>query len=265
MITRRPGTGSNRRIGFRGIGGTLAPFSVGAAAARLPTVGIGVSTMGLTLADTNTTVDQWAATLGGQIALMGPLIAPASTDRPAYNATGGAGSRPLVTFNGVEDHLIKSAVTKGSVWTGCEMGVVGTLLVSGSTNDLMISQGAAAGARRWLAESATAGRMKVTMDNAADTLVAANSTTVETTTGHWSVDWTVGADANIRVAGAIEGAIANDRVSYADGAPQTIGGRTGGAGANVAIQAWYYSTRQLTAAERTYLRALLTFHTGVAC
>jgi hypothetical protein len=153
------------------------------------------------------------------------------------------------------------------VWTSYEFGVVGAVVVGGATADALANMnGAVAGERRRLEESNVATLIRLAADDST-TLIVVDGTTIETTNGHWSADWAFAGNMNVRFGGAIEGALANDKVSYVDAVPIGIGARTATAGGpcNCALQAWYFSTAQLTADERTYLRALLTYHTGITC
>lgn len=70
----------------------------------------GISASGLTLADTDTTVDVWQSAYGGKAANV-TLAAPAATNRPAFSATGGPGGRNMVVFDGSDNTLRDAAVT----------------------------------------------------------------------------------------------------------------------------------------------------------
>lgn len=227
-------------------------------AARLPETAIGVSTAGLTLADGDTTVDDWAATLGG---ISTSPDAPASTNRPAYSATGGTGSRPLVTFDGT-DNVLDDAITKGSAWADYEYGIVGSRVAFGTAGD------------RWLAYMSSATTLRFGLaDNNALTFRNSISGGVNLTSAsdpdgvvaHYSGDAASGGTVNVRVGGAVDATTSSTVTSRADGDQIRLGGNGDGTNAgNIAIQAWYMGPL-LTADQRTELRALLSYHTGVSC
>jgi hypothetical protein len=104
---------------------------------RFPLLAIGISTTGLTLADSDTTVDSWAAMYGGKKSAV-TLSAPAATNRPAYDATGGPGGRPLVTWDGVDNVLRSTAVTMGYDWNAHCMHIVGYCVGAETAGDIMM-------------------------------------------------------------------------------------------------------------------------------
>jgi hypothetical protein len=216
---------------------------------------------GLTLADANTTVDQWAATYGGDpVGLV--LAAPAATNRPVWTAAGGAGGRGILEFDGSDNVLRDAAVTKGSVWTEVELGYVGHVVASGSGVDVVIGYSTLmrieSGAASGVAQATTGGTGGAT---------STYTTSEGTTDRHWSFDWVMGTpQQNVRVAGVVEDTDGGSTASKTDGLYVSVGATdAGGAASRVNVQAGYISTRKLTADERLHLRALLSFLTGVAC
>ena len=83
---------------------------------------------------------------------------------------------------------------------------------------------------------------------------------------HFSGDGTAGGALNVRVAGMIEAT--NSSVGAAEAGDQSldVGARTvlGANPANARFMAAYFG-HGLSADQRTHLRALLTYHTGVSC
>lgn len=225
-------------------------------AAMFPASAIGVSTAGLTLADSDTTVQSWAASLG---AIACTLAAPGSANRPAYSAAGGTGGRPLVTTDGVDDVLIGS-ITKGSAWDNYETGIVGSRVAFGVSGDSWLSYFNSVSVRFGLQDnSLAAGRWSVVGG-----LNLAYTTDPDGVVAHYSGDAAAGT-MNARVGGAVEATSAATVTSRADGGDVYLGGRVSGANAaNIAVQAWYVGPA-LTSTQRDHLRALLTYHTGVAC
>lgn len=230
------------------MGGSAAdPFSPAASAVMLPNTAIGVSTLGLTLADSDTTADSWAATYGG---LAATLASPSAGERLAYSATGGVGSRPLVTST--TGKRLNGTITKSSAFATVEIGFVGSQLtylgagafVSYALAIEILNNGAALVRGRWSA--------------------LPSSTTLATTIAHWSMDGTASGTLSTRVGGTAEGT-GTAGTSVADGGVLCLGNRAGSAyPTNTGFQAWYIGP-QLTADQRTYLRSLLTDLTGVSC
>lgn len=222
-------------------------------ATYLADTAIGVSTAGLTLADSDTTVDAWASSLGGVSAT---LSAAAVVNRPAYSATGGAGSRPLVTGDGVQS-LLTGTVTKGSAFASIEMGLVGARSGSPALSARYLTYIAGTSGIRGNSTDTFRGQWQGGSTAASTSSAAANA--------HTSVDCNSGAGAtlSIRVAGTAEGTAAYSVSAQADGGTLYLfGDVTTNLGA-YAAQAWYLGP-QLTADQRTHLRALLTYHTGIA-
>lgn len=223
-------------------------------ATYLPLTAIGVSTSGLTLADSDTTVDSWAATLGG---LSQTLTAPVAADRPAYSATGGTGSRPLVTFDGSTD-VLRGTLTKGSAFTTIECGMVGGVL-SVANNDAFFA---------W--QNTNTRLIMITGATARAFVMSTgpfNGSTgvLSSTRQHHSIDATGGGGtSNYRVNGTVQNSGTAVAASILDGSVCALAAlATASSFANVDCQAWYFGV-QLTADQRTHLRALLTYHTGVS-
>ena len=225
-------------------------------ATYLPATAIGVSTSGLTTADNGTTVDQWAASLGG---IACTLEAPAATNRPAYSASGGVGARPLVTFDGTDNGL-DGPLTKGSAFANCELGFVGSRVAFGVAGALAISYSATGTTPHFSLQGASAAALRFSGGANVNT-----TTDPDGTTAHYSGDALTGTW-NARVAGTIQNTGSASVTSRADGGGLSLGSRVNAASqwGNFALQAWYCGPA-LTSDQRTHLRALLTYHTGVAC
>jgi hypothetical protein len=220
---------------------------------HLPLTSIGVSSAGITAADAGTTVQSWAASLGG---IAATLAAPGSTNRPAR---GSAGGFVLVTFDGTDD-VLTGTLTKGSAFDTCEMGFVGSRVAFGTAGDLAISYSATGTTPHFSIQDAS-------VDTALRFSGAANAqstTDPDGTVAHYSGDaqtstW------NMRVAGTVEATASAAVTSRADGGSLSLGGRPAATNSgNYAMRAWYCGP-VLTATQRTHLRALLSYHTGVAC
>lgn len=232
-------------------------------AAYLPNTAIGVSTAGLTLADSDTTVDSWAATLGGVSAT---LTAPTSGQRPAYSASGGPGSRPLVTGDGSNDALM-GTLTKGSAWDSYEWGAVCRLVSAGSAGERVVCYGVGAtwwssgAVSRFHLNERNAGTYRVTVSGGANVEPLLDSSSALL---HWSADASSGT-INARRGGTVEATASATVTSRPDGETLSLfADGAGGSNSNSAMLAWYCGP-VLTADQRTHLRALLTYHTGVAC
>lgn len=235
-------------------GSTVSTALVYDDAAHLPYTAIGVSTAGLTTADSGATVQAWAATRGG---VSCTLAAPTATQRPAHSASGGAGARPLVTTDGVDD-VLTGVITKGSAWDSYEFGVVGSRVSGSLSGERWISY-YNAGSIRFGLQSASASAFRSSV---------AGGTNVNGTTdpdghvAHYSGD-SAGGTQNTRVGGTVEGTASASTTSRADGGEVAIGANAAGTNpANLALQAWHIGPA-LTDEQRTHLRALLTYLTGI--
>ncbi len=211
----------------------------------LPIAG-GYSGAGLTLADSGTTVDAWASSIGSVSAT---LTAPTASERLAYSATGGVGSRPLVTST--TGKRLTGTITKGSAFASAEIGFVGSQLtylgagafMSYAATIEILNNGATLARGRWSA--------------------LPSSTTLAGTIAHWSTDGTASGTLSMRVGGTAEGTDTAG-TSVADGGVLCLGNRAATAyPTNSGFQAWYIGP-QLTADQRLDLRALLTYLTGVS-
>lgn len=228
-------------------------------AAHLPATAIGVSTAGLTLADSDTTVQSWAATLGG---LAAALSAPTASQRPAHSATGGTGSRPLVTWDGTDDAL-SGTLTKGAAWDDYEFGVVGRQTSIGAANDRVMAYGTGGTPEFGINEAGTSGDWRVGVAGGVSAVLF--TTDNATTFGHYSGD-SVGGTQSARFGGTVENSSATTTPSKTDGQTLALGARPGADAqfGALELQAWYCGPA-LTSDQRTHLRALLTYHTGVSC
>jgi hypothetical protein len=200
-------------------------------------------------------VDSWAT---AAVSGVSATLAATLTARPAYSATGGVGSRPLITFDGVNDFLT-GIITKGSAWTDYEIGVVGSRL-SFPAAGRGISSYSSGGAPRFFIGDANASAMRfsVTGGGNAD---GDDPGTIR----HYSGDAASGT-INVRTNGSVVATTAGTVTSRADGESWTLGARVaaGTENANWAIQVAYIGP-VLTAGERDDLRAYLTAQTGITC
>ncbi len=222
-----------------------------------------VSGHGITTADGGTTGDSWASGWGGVACT---LAAPAATHRPAY-ATDGVGGRPTLTFDGV-DNFLRGTLTKGSAFDTHELGVVGERLSFGTLSDYWFGYWVPNGGVFFLNDQ-DASRWRFTSGGAAN-LAPSSTYNPDGVVAHYSGDAAPG-DLNARVGGVSVATSALSPVSRADGntvvmgASQTsVAGPYGTVAANVKLHAAHIGPA-LTADQRTHLRALLTYLTGVSC
>lgn len=219
-------------------------------ATYLPSTAIGTTAAGTTLADGNTTIDQWASSLGG---VSCTLAASAPTNRPTWNATTGA------TFDGVDNHLV-GTLTKGSAFATYEMGFVGERVVTGAASDLALGY-APSGTINFSLQDTNALALRWSVSGGAN---LTSTTDPDGLLTHWSGDGESGT-LNLRIAGSVHVTTAATVTSRADGGSLCAGGRADGtASGNYIIRAWYCGPA-LTSTQRTHIRALLTYHTGVSC
>lgn len=218
-------------------------------ATDLAGVAVWVSQTGVTQAAG--TASAWASAYGSVSAT---LTAPAGANEPAYNATGGTGSRPLLTFDGTDD-IMTGAVTKGSAWDTYETGFVGGRVATSATGDQILGY-ANTGATRFAITDRTAAtiRWAVTLGANQDF-----TTDPDGVYKHFSGESAGGTQSN-RVGGTIEVTGAATTTSRADGGDFSLGSAT--LCASFYLQACYVGPA-LTAGQRANLRALLTNATGV--
>lgn len=229
-------------------------------AAHLPDTAIGVSTAGLTLADSDTTVDAWAATLGGKAVSL-TLSALSAAARPAYAATGGAGGRPLLTWDGAGDVLRATGVTFGGTWSGLALDVVGVLAGPETSGDRIMRF--ASGDLFTLGTQGTP--VATLVASGAGGATSVGSTVITGSQRLMTAEWD-GATQSVAINGTVEDSDANTHAAYADGVVIALGADAGGGGSiALSAQAWAVSRGSLTSTQRTHLRALLTYHTGVSC
>lgn len=217
----------------------------------------------MTLQDGNTTVDQWASGWGG---VSCTLAAPASTHRPAYSA-GGIGGRPVLTFDGVDDFL-RGTFTKGSDFTDHEIGIVGERVAFGTLGDIWFGYWRPNSALFYLNDQDST-RFRFTSLGAAN--VAPSSTYNPTgVLAHYSGD-AAATTVNARVNGTVQATGTGTVATYGDNNTVIMGGSQtstvgpyGTVAANIVVHAAYI-TPVMTASQRLHMRALLTYHTGVAC
>lgn len=186
------------------------------------------------------------------------LAQAVSGSQPLINASGGVGGLPLITTDGVDDVLFGN-ITKGSAWADYEIGVVGRRLSFTAAGRLWwayqggnfsLNDQTAALVRFTVAGGANTSHTGFDPDDAADR--------------HYSGDALSGV-MNARVGGSIVATNAGTVTSRADGGVLSLGATAAGATpSNISLQAMY-AFPALTADQRTYLRAALTFYTGINC
>lgn len=222
-------------------------------ATYLADTAIGISTVGVTTV--SSAVDQWDSSLGG---ISVTLTAPSASQRPAYSATGGPGGRPLVTGDGIDDALT-GTLTKGSAFDNYEWGGVCRLVAAITAGRRVVSYGVGAVTRFHLNER-NAGTYRITVSGGANVEPLLDSTT---SLLHWSGDATP-STINARRTGVVEATASATVTSRPDGETLSLfADGAGGNNSNSELMA-YYCGPILTTDQRTHLRALLTYHTGIA-
>ena len=202
-------------------------------------------------------VDSWGTTAASGISAS---LAGTTTARPAYNATGGVGGRPLITFDGVNNFLT-SIITKGSAWSDYEIGIVGQRL-SFTVANKGIAAYSLGGTPRFYINDNTAATWRFTVVSGAN-VTGGNPDTAPV---HISGDAASGGTVNTRQGGTIINTTTTTVTSRPDGETWVLGASNASALnlANYALQAAYIGPL-LTADERTALRAYLTAQTGIIC
>jgi hypothetical protein len=224
-------------------------------ATDLPDTAIGIGTAGLTLADSDTTVQQWDATMGGMSAAVS-LSAPASGNRPAYSATGGPSSKPMVTFDGSNDTLRSAAVTMGGTFSAFCIDVVGKLNGAETASDRIMIYGALFG----LTCDATPNARGFTTTAV---VLSTGTTAITTTHRQMTFEWD-GTSQYVRLNnGSAEDTDASTHSAYADGQTLALGASpTGTLATNLDALGWAFTRGTLTSTQKANLSALLQFHTA---
>ena len=250
------GTGITCLVTANNAAGASSPSAsnalVFAHATYLADTAIGISTAGVTLVGSD--VDEWASSLGG---ISVTLTAPSASQRPAYSATGGPGSRPLITGDGTDD-VLTGTLTKGSAFDDYEWGGVARLVAHVSAGDRWVAYGVGSVSRFHISERA-GGTYRITVSGGANVEPLLDSTTALL---HWSGDATP-STINARRTGVVEATASATVTSRSDG--ETLSVFADGAGTNASNSELmaFYCGPILTSDQRTHLRALLTYHTGV--
>jgi hypothetical protein len=221
----------------------------------LSRIALVLSTEGVTVS--GGVVDSWAT---AAVSGISATLAATLTARPAYDATGGVGSRPLITFDGVDDFLV-GTVTKGSAWSDYEIGIVGQRLSYTAANETIAAY-SLGGAPRFYLNDNSLTTWRFTVVGGAN-VIGGNP---DTTPAHYSGDAAAGGTVNARQNGTVINTTTATVTSRPDGESWVLGSRTaaGDSYANYAIQAAYIGPL-LTAGERDDLRAYLTAQTGITC
>lgn len=231
------------------VGGASGPPAV------LSRIALVLSTEGVSVS--GGVVDAWATCADSGVSAS---LAATLTARPAYSATGGVGSRPLITFDGINDFLT-GIVTKGSAWSDYEIGIVGQRLSFTAANE-GIAGYALGGTPRFYLNDNTSTTFRFTVVGGAN-VTGGNPSTAP---AHYSGDAASGGTVNARQNGTVINTTTTTVTSRADGESWVLGSRTaaGADYAHYALQAAYIGPL-LTAGERTDLRAYLTAQTGITC
>lgn len=216
----------------------------------LPNSIIWISSEGETLSGSE--VLSWASSYGGLSATFNALSA---TQRPLYNATGGVGGRPIITGDGINDQL-EAALPGGLSSLSREGGIVYSVASPPVTSTVILTAVDGSGNQVLtvgIHDPATTGYVRLISLSHAGFAGPA----------HVSCDGTTTTGTNLRKSGTVVASGGN----AAPWTPTFLKALSFGGGtfpSNASLQAVYYG-EQLTADQRTHLRALLTYHTGVAC
>jgi hypothetical protein len=218
-----------------------------------PATAIAVSTAGISLVSGD--VDEWAATLGG---VSCTLTAPGAAHRPDYSATGGVGSRPRVDC-GTSDRM-NGSLTKGSDFTTYEWGIVARQTAPTATGARAITYTTATSVARFGIAESNVGDYRVFVAGGANVDPAIDPSVAM---AHWSGDAASGT-INARLNGTVEATASATVTTRPDGEEVALGALPSGVNpAAFQCQGWYCGP-VLTSDQRLHLRALLTYHTGVA-
>lgn len=217
--------------------------------ARFPDAAGALSTQGVSLADSNTTVDAWAATFGGEKAAV-TISAPAAANRPLNSEGAGPGGVRLVQFDGVNDTLRASVITLGAAWSTWTTVVVGRLNGAETSGDVLSRYTPGSGSTFTFGASTTPNARCVFGS-------ITTSTTVLTTTHRMlAFDWD-GANQRVLVNNAVEGTTATTGTTPSDGGAYSVGANpSGGSSTQLDCLGWLVSNVRLTTAQLTDLRAL---------
>lgn len=247
---RRGGAGPNRRGAFR-VPARLPSwnFSPAESAAILPAMAIWISQQGITL---GVGVASWASYLGG---LSSTVAQAVGGQQPAYSAGGGVGGRPLITFDGTDDAL-EGAIAKGSAWSDYEQGWVGARTAFSAIGDPILGF-LNAGTYRWSFSDRTLATVRFNVNGGANQDYAITDGVNVHLSGRSVLNVQT-----LEAYGVVVASAASVTTSRADPGTVRFGSIT--AGPSITAQAFYMGA-SLTTVQRTYLRALLTFYTGIAC
>lgn len=215
---------------------------------HLPTAAIWDSKEGVTQAGT---VSAWASSYGG---LSVTLTAAGVPNQPLYDATGGIGGRPLITFDGTDDAL-EGTITKGSAWNDYEQGWVGKRAAFDTISDPIFGF-LNAGTYRWSFSDRTTTTVRFNVNGG----INQDYTITNGATIHLG-GRSVGGTQTLEVDGTLVTSGAGATTSRADPGTVRMGSTT--ACPLVSFQAAYMSTN-LTSDQRLHLRALLSYLTGHA-
>lgn len=221
-------------------------FTKAESALLLPDTAVWFSQNGVTV---STGVSQWDSSYGGLVASVAQAT---GSQQPAYSASGGAGGRPVITGDGVDDIL--SDAMYAYVTSSIELGVVLHAYSDSSNNARLISRGVGP-------SSAYINQRIDGTVRAASPVAQATSIVPPSGAQHFSGDSDGSTATNIRLNGVAAATTTADAIALSDrldifGYPAT------GYYASCSMQAAYIGSK-LTDEQRTYLRYLLWAKTGI--
>lgn len=255
---RRGGAGPNRRGAFRVPARLPDIYGPAASAVILPRTAVWISQKGV--AESGGFVDSWTSYLGG---ISCTLAQATAGFRPAYAAAAGVGGRPLISTDGVNDHLF-GTITLGAAHAANEWAITGDRVALSVLGNVVLGyyQGGALryGLRDRTAQSFYNGVGTSTLISPA---IPANDP--DGNNQRWwctrdlaTTSAAIGDGANTAISTG-----AAVVVSYVDGQQVYWGSSPGGVGGTATrVQALDFG-ELLSASQRQYLRDLITYWTGI--
>lgn len=239
-----------------------------AADAYFPDSAIGLSIAGITTADSGATVDQWIATYGGKKANV-VFDAPAATNRPAYDPTGGPGGVPTITGDGVDNVLRDTAIAAWGFSLGATRSdVYGFCNGAQTLGDILMRYVPASNAIDFGVTAAPAMRL---MTSGTGGAVSSGTTTITVTIRLMTYEAISGASGSQTVAinnAAPEDTDAITHAAWADAAGLSIiGNAAGGQAAAVTMLGWAFTAiageaAPLSGPQEDHLKALFNNECG---
>lgn len=204
-------------------------------------------------------VDSIASSFG---AFSCTITAPSSTQRPAYNATGGTGGRAQIETDGVDERLA-GAITKGSAWADYEFGIVMERVDREESSAIWVGYYNTSSHRFSCQDSTTSINWRVSVQAGANVgLVFANGAPKHHYSG--DADPSGSGTINARIDGTIQQGATASVTSRTDGGNIVFGGSNVDTLYSQIKAQQFYVGEFLTADERTDLRSLLTGLSGIS-